>query len=40
MTNYFVIKRVNIFNLEYDGLKIYSDGKSRHFSINDIEKII
>ena len=25
MINYFVIKRVNIFTLEYDGLKIYSD---------------
>ena len=38
--NYFVIKRVNIFTLEYDGLKIYSDNKSKHFSINDLEKII
>ena len=40
MINYFVIKRVNIFNLEYDGLKIYSDDKRRHFSINELEKII
>ena len=40
MINYFVIKRVNIFTLEYDGLKIYSDDKSKHFSINDLEKII
>ena len=40
MINYFVIKRVNIFNLEYDGLKIYSDDKSKHFSINDLEKTI
>ena len=39
MINYFVIKRVNIFTLEYDGLKIYSDNKSKHFSINDLEKI-
>ena len=39
MINYFVSKKVNIFNLEYDGLKIYSD-KSKHFSINDLEKII
>ena len=39
MINYFVIKRVNIFTLEYDGLKIYPDDKSRHFSINDLEKI-
>ena len=40
MINYFVIKRLNIFTLEYDGLKIYSDYKSKHFSINDLEKII
>ena len=40
MINYFVLKRVNIFTLEYDGLKIYSDDKSKHFSINDLEKII
>ena len=40
MINYFVIKRVNIFNLEYDELKTYSDNKSKHFSINDLEKII
>ena len=40
MVNYFVLKRVNIFTLEYDGLKIYSDDKSKHFSINDLEKII
>ena len=40
MISYFVLKRVNIFTLEYDGLKIYSNNKSRHFSINDLEKII
>ena len=40
MINYFVIKRVNIFTLEYNGLKTYSDNKTRHFSINDLEKII
>ena len=40
MIAYFVSKRVNIFSLEYDGLKIYSDDKSEHFSINDLEKII
>ena len=40
MINYFALKRVNIFTLEYDGLKIYSDSKSKHFSINDLEKII
>ena len=39
MINYFVLKRVNIFTLEYDGLKIYSDNKNRHFSINELEKI-
>ena len=40
MINYFVLKRVNTLTLEYDGLKIYSDDKSKHFSINDLEKII
>ena len=40
MINYFVSKKVNIFTLEYDGLKIYSDNKSKHFSINELEKII
>ena len=40
MINYFVIKRTNIFTLEYDGLKIYSNDKSKYFSINDLEKII
>ena len=40
MINYFVLKRVNILTLEYDGSKIYTDDKSRHFSINGLEKII
>ena len=40
MINYFVSKRVKIFTLEYDGLKIYTDNKSKHFSINDLEKNI
>ena len=40
MINYFVLKKVNIFTLEYDGLKIYSDNKSKYFSINDLEKNI
>ena len=40
MINYFLLKRVNILTLEFDGLKVYSDDKSRHFSINDLEKII
>ena len=40
MINNFILKRVNIFTLEYDGLKTYTDDKSRHFSINDLEKTI
>ena len=40
MINYFVIKKVNIFTLEPDGLRIYSDDKTKHFSISDLEKII
>ena len=40
MINYFVSKNVNTFTLEYDGLKIYSDNKSKHFSIIELEKII
>ena len=40
MIDYFVSKRVNILTLEYDGLKIYTDDKSKHFSINDLEKVI
>ena len=40
MINYFVLKRIKILTLEYDGLKIYTDDKSRHFSINDLERII
>ena len=40
MINYSVSKKVHIFTLEYHGLKIYSDNKSKHFSINDLEKII
>ena len=35
MINYFVLKKVDIFTLEYDGLKIYSDNKSKYFSINE-----
>ena len=31
MINYFVSKRVKIFILEYDGLKIYTDDKSKHY---------
>ena len=40
MINYFVLKALNVLTLEYDGLKMYSYDKSRHFSINDLEKII
>ena len=36
MINYFVSKNVNIFTIEYDGLKIYSDDKSKHFSVNEL----
>ena len=40
MINYFVSKNVFIFTLEYDGLKIYSDNKSKYFSINELERLI
>ena len=40
MINYFVCKKVNLFTLEYDGLKICYDNKSKYFSINELEKII
>ena len=40
MINYFVSKSVNISTLEHDGLKIYSDNKSKYFSINELEKVI
>ena len=37
MINYFISKNVNILALEYDGLKIYIDKYSKHFSINELE---
>ena len=37
MINYFTSKNVNILTLEYDGLKIYTDNYSKHFSINELE---
>ena len=37
MINYFTSKNVNILTLEYDGLKIYTDKNTRHFSINELE---
>ena len=37
MINYFTSKNVNILTLEYDGLKIYPDKNSKHFSINELE---
>ena len=40
MINNFVCKKVNVFTLEYEGLKIYSDNISKYFSINELEKII
>ena len=40
MINYFNSKNVNILTLEYDGLKIYTDKNSKHFSINELESNI
>ena len=40
MINYFNNKNVNISTLEYDGLKIYTDKNSKHFSINELESNI
>ena len=37
MINYFTSKYVNILTLEYNGLKIYTDKYSKHFSINELE---
>ena len=37
MIDYFIGKNVNILTLEYDGLKIYTDRYSKHFSINELE---
>ena len=37
MINYFTSKNVNVLTLEYDGLKIYADGNSKHFSVNELE---
>ena len=37
MINYFTSKNVNILTLEYDGLKIYTDRNTKHFSINELE---
>ena len=37
MINYFISKNLNILTLEYDGLKIYADRYSKHFSINELE---
>ena len=39
MINYFITKNVNIFTLEYDGLKIYTNNKSKNFSINELERL-
>ena len=40
MINYFVSKNINIFTLEYDGLKIYTNNKSKNFSINEFDRLI
>ena len=37
MINYFISKNVNILTVKYDGLKIYTDKYSKHFSINELE---
>ena len=37
MINCFTSKNVNILTLEYDGLKIYTDKYSKHFSINELK---
>ena len=37
MINYFIGKNFNLLTLEYDGLKIYTDKYSKHFSINELE---
>ena len=37
MINYFISKNIDILTLEYDGLKIYTDRYSKHFSINELE---
>ena len=37
MIKYFIGKNINILILEYDGLKIYTDKYSIHFSINELE---
>ena len=37
MINYFISKNFNVLTLEYDGLKIYTDKYSKHFSINELE---
>ena len=40
MINYFISKNFNILTLEYDGLKVYTDKYSKHFSINELELYI
>ena len=40
MIDYFNIKKINILTLEYDGLKIYSNNKSKHFSLDELENLI
>ena len=37
MINYFISKNVNILTLENDGLNIYTDKNSKHFSINELQ---
>ena len=38
--NDFLSKRIRLLTIEYDGVKIYSDDKSKHFSITQLERIV
>ena len=40
MIDYFKDKKVPILTLEYDGLKIFTNKNSKHYSIDELEKII
>ena len=40
MINYFISITVNMFTLEYDGLKYTVTIKAKNFSINELEKIV
>ena len=40
MIDYFKDKKVSILTLEYDGVKIFNNKNSKHYSIDELEKII